>query len=255
MKGHIMSEFEQSGQDVSPEASSTPAESNVSSSEAKAPVEKEIPFHEHPRFKEVINQKNEFSQRLQEAEKRFQELSSRFESSKPKEATPESKLLERLKGIDPEFGSWAEQQHAMKQQLEQKLTAMEQWKSSLESSQQMSQVTSSLEKLHTENNVPADLRDFYEAQLERAAKANPNLTLQDLPKVYKEIHDRHSKYMESVKRDVLASYTQSKSKDAAIPSASKGNTQKPGNPKFEYSKDPSEARSQIVKNALKGLKS
>ena len=254
MKGHIMENLEQSVPDVSSEAPSAPAEGNSAPKGVSAPQEsapKEAPFHEHPRFKELINQRNEFSQRLQEYEKRFQELNNRIDQ--PKAQTPEAKLLERLKGIDPEFGSWAEQQHQMKVQLEQKLAAMEQWKASQEANSTKSQIDSSLQKLHSEHKVPESIRSFYEARLEQIAKANPNLTINDLPNVYKEIHDGFSKYMESAKRDALSSYTQSKTKDAAIPAPAKGTSPKPGAPKFEYSKDPYEARAQVVKNALKGL--
>lgn len=251
-----MFENEAPDQDVSSgESSPSPESQSSQSAEPKQEQQtKELPFHEHPRFKELINQRNEFSQRLQEYEKRFKDMDSKLEQSAPKAQTPEGRLLERLKGIDPEFGSWAEQQHNARAQLEKDLAEQKQWRQAQEQQSQQGRIQSSLEKLHSEHKVPEAMRDVYEAQLERAAKANPNLSLSDLPKVYKEIHDRHSQYIESIKRDTLASYSQGKTKDSSIPAPAKGTSPKPGTPKFEYSKDPQEARAQVVKNALKGLK-
>lgn len=252
-----MENLEQSVSDVSSEQSSPSPESQSAPKAAPAPAEavsKEPPFHEHPRFKEIINKNNEYSQRLQDYEKRFQELSGKLEQSTPKAPTPESKLIERLKGVDPEFGQFMEQQHATRAQLEAKLQAMEQWKASQEQNTYRGQITSSLEKLHTEHKVPEAVRELYEAQLERIAKANPHLSLQDLPNVYKGIHEKFNGYMESVKRDTLSSYTTSKTKDASIPSAPKGTTPKPGTSKIEYSKDPAEARKQIVERTMKSLR-
>ena len=189
---------------------------------------------------------------MQEYEKRFQELNTRIE--KPKATTPEEALLTRLKGIDPEFGSWAEQQHQMKVQLEQKLAAMEQWRSAQEAQSTKSQIDSSLQKLHSEHKVPEGVRGLYEARLEQLARSNPNLTINDLPNVYREIHEGFSKYMESAKREALSSYTQAKTKDSAVPAPSKGTSPKSGTQKFEYSKDPAEARKQVVQNALRSLR-
>ncbi len=256
-------ENNESVQDVSSESSSPSPESQSSSnvveqnSQQASPSEskQETPFHEHPRFKELINQRNEFSQRLQDYEKRFQELNSRIEQSQPKAPTPENKLLERLKSIDPEFGSWAEQQHNARMQLEKQLQDQVQWRQSQEASTFRNQLNSSLEKLHMDHKVPEAMRDVYQASLQAVAQANPNLGLQDLPNVYKGIHEKISKYVESVKRDALTEYSKSKVKDAAIPSTPKGPSPKPGTAnKTQYSKDPAEARAQVVANAMKGLR-
>lgn len=255
-----MENVDQSVNDA-PEASSPSSEESSSSTPEQASPQaeaapKEVPFHEHPRFKELINYKNEASQRLQEYEKRFQELSSRIEqSNKPKEVSPEAKLLERLKGIDPEFGTWAEQQHQAKTQFEQQVKAINEWRAAQEAQSTRSQITSTLERLHTENKVPEPLREFYQAALQQAAQANPTLSLQDLPNLYKGIHDKFSKFLESSKRETVASYSQSKAKDSSVPAPAKGTSPKQGSPKVEYSKNPEEARAQIVERAMKSLRS
>lgn len=257
-----MENLEQSVNDVSEapspstESTSSPKVENVTQQETSSNQSKqEPPFHEHPRFKELINQRNEFSKRLQEYENRFKELDGKIQQSAPKAATPESKLLERLKGIDPEFGSFMESQHAMRAQLEAKLQAMEQWKSAQEAASTRTQITNSLQQLHTQHKVPEPMRELYEAALEREARNNPHLSLNDLPQVYKAIHDKVNSQFESIKRETLASYSQAKTKDASIPSAPKGPSPKPGTPKPEYSKNPEEARAQIVRNTMKSLRS
>lgn len=256
-----MEDLEQSVSDVSEASSTSPESESLSNvpektSEASSGNQSkpEVPFHEHPRFKELINQRNEFSQRLQEYEKRFQDIDGKISKNTPKEETPESKLIQRLKGIDPEFGSWAEQQHTAKMQLEKDLAEQKQWRQNYEANNQKTQINSSLEKLHTDNKVPAPMREFYEAALRQVALNNPNLRMNDLPGVYKTIHDKFSKFMETEKRSTLASYSQDKTKGSAVPASSKGPSPKSGTSKVEYSKDPQEARKQIVERAMKSLR-
>ena len=258
-----MEDLEQSVPDAGSEASSPSAESNSTPTEQQAeastpkveaaPVAKEPPFHEHPRFKEIITKNNEYSNRLREYEKKFQDLTTKFEKSATP-ASPESKLLERLKGIDPEFGQFMEQQYATRTQLQEQLQQMEQWKSQQEAASQRTQVTSALEKLHADNKVPNELRKMYEAQLEQVARSNPNLGIQDLPGMYTAVHSDISKYIETVRREALSSYSKDKTASASVPSLPKGQSPKSGQSKTQYSKDPAEARAQIVKNTLKSLR-
>ena len=254
-----MENLEQSTPDVVNEAPSPSVESNSppASAAPSAPAPeaaKEPPFHEHPRFKEIINKNNEYSQRMREYEKQVQELKSTIEKANAP-ASPETKLLQRLKDIDPEFGQFMEQQHATRAQLQEQLQQIEQWRSQQEAVAQRTQINSALEKLHIENKVPNELRKVYEAQLEQIARGNPNLGLQDLPSMYNEVHSTLSKYMEGVRREALASYSQSKVVSSSVPSPSKGPSPKTGTAKTEYSKDPAEARAQVVRNTLKSLRS
>jgi seryl-tRNA synthetase len=248
-----MEDLEQSTQDVSAESSSAPVESEsspkqVEGQDASSPSKSEVPFHEHPRFKELIQQRNEFSQRLQEYEKRFQEINGRIEQSQPKAPTPEAKLLERLKGIDPEFGSWAEQQHKAKAELEQKLAQFEQWKTQSEQHNYLSAATSAADRVKAELKVDPTLHNMY---LKQIPMGTP---VEQIPQMYKQMHESVNKLIENAKREALTSYSKEKTKDSSIPAPSKGASPKPGGPKFEYSKDPAEARAQVVKNALKSLK-
>lgn len=251
-----MDELEQSGTDVieSPSPSADEASKSESSAPAEQPKQSEPPFGEHPRFKELIQQKNELSTRLQDMERSFKELQGKVDqSNKPvAAASKEAALISRLKGIDPEFGTWAEQQEALKAQLAE----FTQWRQQSEARTTQEAVASGLEKLHSEYKVPEGAKNIYQAMIREQATLNPQLGLKDLPTVYKQVHETVSKLLEAQKRDALASYSKEKAVDSKMPPASKVQAapSKPGASKqaaAKYSSDPTEARAQVVSNALK----
>lgn len=250
-----MENSNESVQDVMSESSSGSPEQDTAVEQSSAPKQTEVPFHEHPRWKEVMNERNEFSNQLRESERRYEDLRRELEGLKPKAPTPDGRLLDRLKGLDPEFGAFMEQQYNSRAALEKELAEHKSWRSQQEINQLNSQIKSSLDKLHTENKVPDQLKKFYESALESAAKQNPRLTLNDLPSIYKNVHNELNSYIESVKRDALASYSQEKKVDAKIPSAPKGLSPKPSQAsKPEFSRNKEEALQQIVKRVA-GLRS
>lgn len=244
-----MSEIENDVQEsvVSSEApSEASSEPNKSSEtvETKSPTEKYVPYD---RFNEVIQQKNEHAKALEEQRKQFADLQAKFsEFSRPKEAPKANPLIERLKGIDPEFGKWAESQEKSRAELEE----LRSWKSQSEQQRTAAEVSSSVEKLHTEYKVPAEARELYTdllrshaARIEATGKV---LGLQDLPNLYKQVHDSLGK----LNRTNLATYTQAKKVDATVPAQTKGPAPKVAPAKMKFSNNKDEARSQIVKAAL-----
>lgn len=225
------------------EAPSSPSISSESGSQSAAP-EKYVPYD---RFNEVIQQKNEHSKALEESRKKFSELEARFkEFSTPKEAAKANPLIERLKGIDPEFGKWAEAQEKKAVELEELRT----WRSESEQKRVAAEISTSVEKLHSEYKVPAEARELYTDLLRshatRIEATGKVLGLQDLPNLYKQVHESLGK----LNRSTIASYTTAKKADAATPALKKGEAPKsaPAKPKFSNNKE--EARSQIVKSAL-----
>lgn len=244
-------ELEQSTEVVN-EAESAPAvESN--SSEKGADVNEKLtsspetkpdntPFHEHPRFKELIQQKNEFASRFSEQTKLIQDLQSKLEGlNKPKaEDSPEAKLINRLKGVDPEFGTWAEQQEALRKEL----SDLKEWKSSYEKQTYITSAKATVDRLQSELKVEADLHDMY---LSRIPMGTP---IDKVAEAYKAQHDKISKLFESRERAALSKYSTDKKVDSKVPTAAKGNATKSATKKFEYSKDPEEARSQMIKRAI-----
>lgn len=228
-------------------------DSEPSKEAAAAQEEKQMPFHEHPRFKEVIEQKNQFKQQVELAERRIQDMERRFaEMTKQQEAArpkPQDALMERLKGIDPDFaerfGKLSEVD-TMKQDLQE----FKQWKEEQAHQAVRMEARNTMERLFTDNNVSKELRGIYEDRISAAASRNPNLGVNDLPNVFKGIHEEMSKLLETTKRETTKNYVANKQQAAAKPSTQpKGKAAQAVN-KQQFSKDPQQARAELVKQIL-----
>lgn len=243
-------ELELSGnQDVSAESSpapEAPSSENGSNDNQKLsgetqskPQEQYVPYD---RFKELIDQKNDFVKRLEEQDKRYRDLEARMQPAQPKEAQIDpKKVLERLKGIDPEFAQYNEY---LMSQLEQAKAFQE----SSRQQQYMSSAQSIVSKLQSDLKVDPALHQSYLHQIPN------NIPLDKIESSYKSLHEGMNKYIETVKRQALADYTKAKTTDAKVPGAQRGNAApKTAQGKFQYSKDPEEARSQMVKRITQSL--
>lgn len=225
------------------EASSEPSKSSEAI-ETKAPAEKYVPYD---RFNEVIQQKNEHAKAVEDYKRQVSDLQAKFqEFSRPKEAPKANPLIERLKGIDPEFGKWAEAQEQKASELEE----LRAWRSQSEQQRLATEISSSVEKLHSEYKVPAEAKEIYQHLLRAKATAieatGRKLGIQDLPNLYKSVHEDLGK----LNRTNLTNYTQAKKPDAALPTTKKGDAPKVAPAKLQFSKNKDEARSQVVKAAL-----
>jgi len=250
-----MTDLEQSVNDVSSESSPEPESPSLASGQEgsqkqqSSPESKQdtTPFHEHPRFKELVQQKNDFAKRVETYEKELSDLRSRFDS-KPKEAveSAEAKLISRLKGIDPEFGTWAEQQ----QKLQSELSELKQWKVQNEQQTYLNSARSVAERLQSELKVDPELHNMYLQQIPMGTPVDK------ISQMYKDINDKVSKLFEAKERAALSKYSDSKKVDAKVPVSAKGRAVNPSNKadKPAYSKDPDEARAQIVANSLRMLR-
>jgi len=219
--------------------------------------EKQAPFHEHPRFRELVEQKNLAMREAQETRRALEQMQKQFEKrfaevQKQSQPVKEDPMVSRLKSIDPEFGAWAEemsrlknQSEEMRQQILQEVTQQQ-----LVREARQAAITS-LNNLHEEYKVPKEWRNVYNDRIEAIAiREGEKLTPADLPNVYKRVHDELVAAREQDKRAHLASYASAKAQDAAKPGAQpKGKPVAVGK-KADYSKDPAEARAQLVKSIL-----
>ena len=201
-----------------PSSSQTTAETQSGQVEQEAKPTETTPFHEHPRFKELIEQKNQQAEQIKAYQQQMQELKAQFTAMQPKQKSPEEALLERLKGIDPEFGGWAENID----QARRELAEFKQWKEQLEMEQGRQQVQSSLENLYKENKVSDNMKELYQSQIESIAYNNPNLKPSDLPKVFKQVHENLSKWAESYERNIRSKYVTEVKKETAPASQTGG---------------------------------
>ncbi len=258
-----MEELEQINSDVQNEASSEPQTESAEAPQAEQSAQagdinnqtedKQVPFHEHPRFRELVEQKNQFASRVKEYEQRLSDMDSRLKQASEAQKvsqTQEDKLISRLKQIDPEFGGRIEEMHNKLSKLDQ----FEQWQQQMEVDRVRTQAVQTINSLHTENKVPKEWQEVINSQIELSVMRNPNLGIQDLPNVYKQVHSSFSKLMEGVKRSERESYVVDKKQDAKTPQTPKGKPVSSAPSKSELSNNPDEARNQLVSQVLKEMR-
>lgn len=238
-------------------AQESAAEQKPAEVEASKPVEQ--PFHEHPRFREVIEQKNKFAEELRQSQLAAARMQAQLDLlvKQREPQAQENPLYKRLESIDPEFAKYlrgVEEKASSVEQLKKELAEIQEYRQKQAQQEQYSTAVAEVNRLHAENNVPKDMQPFYQARLEQMAAENPNLKFSDLAVAYKQIHGQFTSYLETLQRQKLAGYVQDKTKDAKAPAAQpKG--QSVGVKKMEYSKDPGEAKAQLIKNILKQSRS
>jgi len=246
-EGQSPESYEQQGE---PSYQETPESQEQPTQEVTDPQpqpETQTPFHEHPRFKEVIEQKNQLAEQNAQIQRQLEQMQHQFQQiQQPPQPKAEDPFVKRAKEIDPEFGKWAESQTDMQSQLEQ----FQQWRQQVEADHIRSQAESQISSLHEKNQVPEDLRTLYRDQIFAAAVQNPKLGINDLPQVYKQVHENFSKLLESTKRTERESYVAEKKQDAKTPAAQpKGQPASPDTAK--WSEDPYERRQQLINRVTK----
>ena len=250
-------EVESTETDASSE-SSTEETSSASASEAQeaASKEEQTPFHEHPRFKELVEQKNQAIQSQRQLETKLAELEKRF--SQPTQQTPsqaeKDELIEDLKKIDPRLAERLEKFGKSSQTVEQLLSRLENFEKQAAQKEQQQVLQSAVAKvnqLHEANKVAPELREIINYKLD-ALYAQGKLNQQTLEAEYKKALDGFNKFLESRDRETTKKYVEDKKKDSKIPTSQpKGTPAKAAPKKPNWSADKETARAQIVNRYLK----
>lgn len=208
----------------SPEqASSEPTQSEASSQEAASTKQDNTPFHEHPRFRELVEEKNTYKTKYSELEQQFRAMGTQLaemqKGSQKQQSQPSyEQILNRLKEIDPEFAQFQTALHQELQsvpQLKSELEQFKQWRHDMEVETLRTQAESTLDNLYKENNVPDELKDWYRSRIENMVYHNDKATLNDLKSYFKQTHENISKFIEDRDRKKLSSYQIDKKKDQA----------------------------------------
>lgn len=238
-----------------PQIEESDAGSEVSTeTEPQAAPPENVPFHEDPKVQEYVQrqiqkqmdeQKAYYDQQLQLRDTQIKQFS---QTQRPIEAKPApySELVQQLKGHNPEFGNWVEQQSQLAEQVKQ----IHEQQLNQRFEQTRTQAYSEVARLHTQYEVPDELKSVYEAQVEKLAFANPNITMNDLPKVYEKVHENMKSMIETIRRHERESYVKDKTKDAKIPTNKRGEPVSPGQ-KPKWSTDPDTRRNELVARVLK----
>lgn len=188
------------------------------SPQVKKQEEEQIPFHEHPRFRELIEQnrsmREQESLRGQVLDNLQRELAILREQAKPKVEQPKDPFLAALESVDPKYAQSLQGIYgkaAKVEQLEQRLAQYEQ-------QQYAKEAQGHFNKLLDTNKVtdPFD-RKVYEravrAEVYERESQGQKLSLKDLDKIVNDFHTDYSKTMEERSRKVTASYVQAKTGD------------------------------------------
>lgn len=240
----------ESTSDVSPESSPETQTDAQPEQQAAAPQQvKEVPFHEHPRWKEVMEERNAERQQRAQLEQKLAQMERQFrQSQQPKDTRPDfnevrTKMAERLKGIDPEFQSYMSL-------LEEQALSSKQELARYREEQFVERAVGKFEELNKANNVPAELAPVLRAQLDEMYRQGKIRNLGDLENAYKQVHAPLNKLLEERERSALAKYTTEKKAVAAKPAAQpKGRATAPGSAQKSHS-NAKDRRSSIIADVL-----
>lgn len=190
---------------------SSGSESGAPSPQQQETKQPEAPFHEHPRFREIIDQNKGYRSELETLKKQLAEISAN--RSQPQQNKPDiHPFVQELEKINPEYAKYI-------QGLEQKVSRIDSLDSKLSQWENMSmrdKYEASVSKMLDENKVSAPLKAVYKELLDAKALSG-QYTLNDLSRVFSDIHSTVSGALDAQKKEAISSYVKDKSKSASIP--------------------------------------
>lgn len=191
------------------------------------PEEKPAPFHEHPRFKEVIEQNRSFREEMSRRNEAFEnlqrELMALKEASKPKSEPVKDPFIADLEKINPAYAKSLEsvyQRASKAEELERRFQQME-------SQQFAEKAYSHFDNLLKSNKVTDSMEQtIYKAAVEaevfRRESQGKKLGLKDLDSIFNEFHTKYAKAMEDRDRTRLKGYVKEKASDKTPSGATGG---------------------------------
>ena len=216
---------------------------------------------EHPRFKELVEQKNQALSGQQELQKQLAALEAKFSQYQQpqgpsKEQAEAEALVEDLKKIDPRLANQIAgmmKANSTMQQLQSKLEGFE--KQAQEEKQQaiIQQAVGRINSLHESNKVSPEVKELVNMKLDSLWRSQ-QLNQQNLDAEYTKALGEYNKMIDTIKRAERESYVAGKKKDALVPTSQPKGEPARNNPKKpSYSKDPEVRNAQIVSRYMKEL--
>jgi DNA repair exonuclease SbcCD ATPase subunit len=250
--------------DVTEESSSSEfTESNSGGAQAGAPSQQasEIDWSkafEHPRFKELVEQKNQYQTESKSLRDTVSELQRQLKDlSQPKTQSQAEKdeLIEDIRKVDPRFAERLERLnkgYSSIEQLQAKLQDLETKQSESVRERTVQEARSKINQLHESNKVSPELKSFINNEMDRLAITGQLKELSQVDATYKAVHEQFSKFVDGIKRAERESYVQAKKPDSKIPvSQPKGEPAKAAPKKTAYPKDREAALAQIANDFVK----
>lgn len=265
-----MSELESGNEsDVSSEssvssetASSVQSQETAPEQEVQAAPQKEAPFNEHPRFKELIAERNaereaamKYAQEAASFKAQLEQYNKQTQSQNQPKKPDFNSTLERLKGIDPEFAEFQKtlyEQVQAAQAAQQELEELKQWRNDAQAQQNSQAALTQFDKLCGDNKISEADKELYRQAVTNMAYAR-NSSAKDLPALFTEAHQNLSKYFEARDRSVTESYVTKKKSDS-VPATQTGgvpSSSKPSSSANVSKDDVKSAFAQALKNGMR----
>lgn len=188
--------------------------------------EKEPPFHEHPRFKELIEQNRAFkdseSQRAQAFESMQRELSALREASKPKVEPVKDPFLADLEKVNPAYAKSLQSMYDRAAKAEDIERRLQQYESQQFAEKAYNHFDNLLKTAKVSDVDKEMYKDAIEARVFRMEAQGKKLGLKDLDGIFNEFHTKYAKQLEDRNRDLLKGYVKEKAKDKAPAGATGG---------------------------------
>lgn len=209
----------------------------------------------HPRFKELVDQKNQALEQQRASEQKYYQLEARLNAlNQPQTQAQKDDLIEDLRKVDPRLADRLEKATGYESQIKdlvKRLEGFEKKDSERATQQTIQNAVSRINQMHETNKVSQEMKQFINDRLDLGYMQG-KLTPQNLDKVYKETYDQFKKYEDAIKRAERESYVKAKKEDANVPASQpKGTPAKSASKKPSWSKDPEVARQQVVNRFLK----
>lgn len=229
---------------------------NVGQESSKEPASapKEVPFHEHPRWKEVMAERDAEKQAKAELQRQLQEMRSQIQQfNQPKSNKPDfnevrTKMGERLKTIDPEFGSYM----AL---LEEQALSAKQEMSNLREERLVETLVGKFQELSSKSEVPAEMAGLYQAQLDQMYREGKIRSSADMEAAFKSVHEPLARVLEAREKAYLEKYTAGKKQEAGKPAPQpKGRSAPQGNPNQKTFADPAARKQALIADIVKQSK-
>ena len=221
-----------------PEESAPQAESEGAEPQEAAPVEPkeepQVPFHEHPRFKELIEERRAFKEQLDQA-KGYMEAMQKEMQALRQPATPQKKeepykqLLDQIEQVNPQFAAYQRQLLQDLEQAKSQAGLAKEVQSRLEqyeTRETQTQALNRFQSLMEQNKIPEGFKKRYEREVRALAveeeSQGTRLTVKDVDRLFKSVHDEFTPFIEGIKRESLKGYVKDKKQDATPAAATGG---------------------------------
>lgn len=236
----------------SPEESDSQPESEGAEKQEASPEkpkeEPQVPFHEHPRFKELIEERRAYKEQLDQTKGYVEAMQRELHAEraarqvKPTVSNePKYKaLLEQVRAVNPEFAQLQEELMSSLEEAKKEASNSKKALDRLDAYEQREFQNAAISKLSTlmeSNKIPDPMRKRYDREVRAMAyeeeMQGKKLSLADVDRLFKAVHEEYAPFVESIKRESLKGYVKEKKSDTAPAGATGGTAAVAGTGKFK----------------------